>query len=462
MTVKTRITLLIVSAGIIGSLLFSIALFYELIEQPFELLDNILEEEAYRTASIFASDPFEAGSEDALLLHRELDRYWVQIRDEENQNLIFRSELAKQVNLPPLAPGLSAIEEAVLPKLTTGTGGNREMTFRVRSFRISLNGRTFAAQIARPMKKLKEEIVEMILVFFAGLIFSILGLTAVSRLLAGKILQPICQMKELTQMICEKNLDQRIPTGEAQDEFNDLARTINGMLDRLQHSFARQREFLFDTSHELKTPLATMRLAVDDLIASKLTEENLHRLRTQVLRMDRLVKDLLNLSRLETLSSLDRTLVHVSPLLSSLAEEYRFLAGTRRITMRVCLPDALAIQGDPAMLGRAFSNILDNAVKYNVEEGRIELIGKGSDAEIVITCTNTGPGIDHNQVPRVFEQFYRIEKSRSTRHGGSGLGLAMVKKIIELHGGKVSLESHIGEWTKVTVHLPHSRQKGLA
>nr|WP_319494173.1 ATP-binding protein [uncultured Desulfobacter sp.] len=468
MTVKTRITLLIVGAGVIGSLLFSIALFYELVEQPFELLDNILQEEAYRTVSLVASDGFEADSPGALLLHRALDRYWVQIRNEENHRLIFKSKLAEQMALPALSPGKRAIEKAVFPNLNTKTDDKQEMTLRVRSFRISLNGQTFAVQIARPIEKLEQEIVEMILGFFAGLIFSVLGLTAVSRLLAGKILKPIARMKDLTQMICEKNLDQRIPTGNAPDEFNDLAGTINGMLDRLQYSFARQREFLFNTSHELKTPLATMRLVVDDLIVSDLVgenfagEENLHRLRIQVLRMDRLVKDLLNLSRLETLSTLDWGPVYVRRLVSSLAEEYRFLAETRGITMTLCFPEAVEIQADSAMLGRAFSNILDNAVKYNKDGGHIELTGEKSASEVVIIFANTGPGIAPEQISRVFEQFYRIEQSRSTQHGGSGLGLAMVKKIIELHGGKVTIESRIDEWTRVMVQLPYSRQKGPA
>ena len=468
MTVKTRISLLIVAAGVIGSLLFSIALFYELVEQPFELLDNILQEEAYRIVRLVASDRFETGSANELLLRRELERYWVQIRTVENPTLIFKSDLATQISLPPLSPGHSAVEKNLLPKLNTGTDESREITLRVRSFKIAFNGQTFAVQIARPIEKLEEEIVEMILGFFAGLIFSILGLTAVSRLLAGKILQPVTRMKDLTQMICEENLDQRIPAGDAPDEFNDLARTINRMLDRLQHSFERQKEFLFNTSHELKTPLSTMRLVVEELIASDLTgenssvEETLHRLRIQVLRMDRLVKDLLNLSRLETLSNLDRTTVSVNRLLLSLAEEYRFLAEARGITMALSFPEVMEIQADSAMLGRAFSNILDNAVKYSEEEGRIELTAEKRAFEIVITFANTGPGISPHQIPRVFEQFYRIEQSRSTQHGGSGLGLAMVKKIIELHGGNVALESRMDEWTKVIVHLPYSRQKGLA
>jgi signal transduction histidine kinase len=312
------------------------------------------------------------------------------------------------------------------------------------------------------MEKLEEEIWELVLGIFSGLVFSTLALVAISRFVAGKILRPIGRMKDLAQDIGEKNLDRRIPAGDGQDEFSELARTVNRMLDRLQYSFKRQRDFLFDTSHELKTPLTTMRLAIDeicihDLEAAPLnTEKNLLRLRNQVLRMERLVKDLLNLSALETLTRLDLKPVPIASLLSSLAAEYRFLADARQITMEMRLPERLILQGDAEKLRRAFSNILDNAVKYNTDGGRIELTASPSAAGAAVTVFNTGPGIAEAEIPKVFDQFYRVEKSRSIHHGGSGLGLAIVKRIVELHGGTVRLESRQGAWTRVTILLPEA------
>jgi signal transduction histidine kinase len=315
------------------------------------------------------------------------------------------------------------------------------------------------------MEELNEEIWELVFGISAGLIFSILILVAISRYLAGKILHPIGEMKDLAQDISEKNLDQRIPSGEGRDEFSELARTINRMLDRLQYSFIRQKDFLFDTSHELKTPLTTIRLAVDEIctsdqegLSSPLRDKFL-RLNDQVLRMERLVKDLLNLSSLEAATGLDRKPVEITALLSSLAEEYRFLTDAHDITMDVRLPEQLVIQGDEVKLHCAFSNILNNAVKYNVEGGRIELKGYQSATEQTVSVTNTGPGVSEAEIPRVFDQFYRCEKSRSIEHGGSGLGLTIVKKIVELHGGKVKFESQQKCWTRVTVSLPRYKVK---
>jgi two-component system OmpR family sensor kinase len=127
--------------------------------------------------------------------------------------------------------------------------------------------------------------------------------------------------------------------------------------------------------------------------------------------------------------------------------------------MDVRLPKQLVIHGDAGKLHRAFSNILDSAVKYNVEGGRIELTGDQSATEQTATVTNTGPGVAEAEIPKVFDQFYRVEKSRSIEHGGSGLGLAIAKKIIELQGGQVGFESQRGSWTRVTVRLPRHREK---
>jgi signal transduction histidine kinase len=318
------------------------------------------------------------------------------------------------------------------------------------------------------MEKLKEEIRDLVLGIVFGLVLSTLALIAISRLVAGRILHPIGAMKDLAQDISDKNLDQRIPAGEGRDEFSELARTINRMLDRLQHSFVRQREFLFDTSHELKTPLTTIRLAVDEINARHGEElppfaaENLTRLNHQVWRMERLVKDLLSLSSLETLTRIDTAPVHITHMLTSLAEEYQFLADAHGIRIRLSLPEGLIIQGDGEKLNRAFSNILDNALKYNVDGGWVDVTGRQSEGELAITVANSGPGLAEADIPRVFDQFFRGEKSRSEAHGGSGLGLAIVKRIVALHHGEVTLESEQGAWTRIAVHLPESPEKGDA
>jgi len=158
------------------------------------------------------------------------------------------------------------------------------------------------------------------------------------------------------------------------------------------------------------------------------------------------------------LNGIDPKPVHLTELLSSLAADYQFLVDGHNIHMDIRLPSQLVIPGDSEKLKRAFSNIIDNAITYNVDGGSIEVVGNLSDTEMTVTVANTGPGVAETEVVKVFEQFYRVEKSRSIQHGGSGLGLAIVKKIVDLHSGKVKLESKQGGWTRVTVSLPRRRE----
>lgn len=469
MTIKKRIMLFVAGAGFIASLLFSVVVFLELIEQPFALLGNEMVEEAVRAVKII--EIAQKGSESAILNSTALENFstWLKVYAEgPEKKVLYESELAKLINLPFVNPGHSANANVIINdrKINFGQGSSQIVPFRIRTFEMTAGGRKIITQIGLPMVKLKEEIQELVLGLIAGLIFSTLALVIISYFVAGRILKPIGGMRDLAHNISEKNLDQRIPVEEESDEFSELARTINRMLDRLQFSFVRQRDFLFDTSHELKTPLTTMRLAIDEICSSEGMEnlhpssrKNLLRLNEQVLRMERLVKSLLNLSALEILSSIDPKPVRLNKIISSLLEDYKFLAEGRNIHMEARLPGKYVLLGDEEKLKRAFSNILDNAIKYNVNGGRIELTANHSDVELSVTISNTGAGVAETEIPRVFEQFYRTEKSRSTRYGGSGLGLAIVKRIVDLHHGKVNFESQQGEWTNVTVILPRYRGK---
>jgi len=465
MTVKTRITFFIVGAGFIASLLFSVVIFFELIEQPIEILDTVLKEEAHSiTRMVLERQKASSSSPDNFKAHI-LPAYWIEIYEQSHHRLLYRSNLAESIKLSPIAPGTGTIVTVPFApdKTKTEKDDSQNVTFRVKAFLIQSEGRSFFVQIARPMEKLEDEILELVLGIISGLILSTLVLIAISRFVAGKILKPVGDIQDLAQEISEKNLEQRIPTGAGQDEFNRLARTINGMLDRLQNSFARQRNFLFDTSHELKTPLTTMRLVIDD-IESDDTEklpgtrrENILQLKTQVLHMERLVKDLLNLSALETLARIDPKPVRLSDMLATLLADYQIMADAQQIQITLDLDNSLIILGDRKTLNRAISNILDNAIKYNCSGGRVAVTGDQSATEMTLSVANTGPGINEAEIPKVFDQFYRVEKSRSSRYGGSGLGLAIVKRIIELHGGSVHLESRKNDWTRLTVRLPKIR-----
>jgi signal transduction histidine kinase len=470
MTVRRRISLLVAGAGFVASLLFSLVVFVELIEQPFKILDDELEEEAHRAARLVATRLKNAEPMDFLMEDPETRDLWIKVVDAASGELHYQSKFTESLDIDRIAPGESATISVALPPGAAGNDGGRhqETTFRVKTLSYTFDGNRLSVQIACTMDKLWEEIRELALSLIAGLVLSSLVLVAISNFIAGKILQPIGKMKAMTKDISEKNLDLRLPVGPGKDEFNELAGTINRMLDRLQYSFEKQRGFLYDTSHELKTPLTTMRLSIDELCASTIeqlpeaTGKNLLRLNEQVRRMDRLVKDLLNLSALEMIDAIDARPLSIKAIIESLVDEYRFIAEAKNIRIDLSLPEFTEVQGDGEKLTRAFSNILDNAIKYNIAGGKVNVKGDKTDGNVAILVSNTGPGVAEVDIDKVFDQFYRVEKSRSIAHGGSGLGLAIVKRIIELHNGKVRLESQPGRWTSVSVKLPLEQPNSLS
>lgn len=461
MTVQTRIILFIVGSGFLASLIFSVVVFYEMAEQPFNLLDTVLQEEATRVVRTLVNAPKKVGERKGEVQPLGLDQYWLEVWDAEDGRLLFRSALASQIRLASLAPGSSAIMHPLIVekrRMLPWQKGNSPV-FRVKTLALDMEGQDFRVQIGRPMEKLNEEIWDLFFGLLAGLIFSTLVLSAISRYVARKILQPVQQIKELAKEISEHNLSQRIPLREPGDEVNELAKTINMMLDRLQYSFDRQRGFLYATSHELKTPLATIRLGVDEIFSRETASvsapvwDTLLRISHQSFRLERLVNDLLTLSSLETLTGIECHPVDLSVLLHSLVEDFGVVAEESHIGINCAIKPDCRVQGSSKMLHRALANLLDNALKYNEEGGQVDLSCSQVDDSVIVTVANTGAGVTEEEMPQVFDLFYRGEKSRSSEFGGFGLGLAIVKKIIDLHKGNVSFTCGLSEPIKVLVRF---------
>jgi signal transduction histidine kinase len=460
MTVRQKISLLITAAGFVASLIFSGIILWEMMEQPLRIIDSELESTAQRAVRILSETDKNRTPDAPLFIGDE--RYWLKIADRDTGQSIYQSRLAQLIEIPDLTPGSSTSVSLIIPrkKIDLGQDRRNEVTFRVKKSKISLDGRTFLVSAGRPVEEIKEELWDIVVGVASGLVFSTLLLMVASYFVAGFILRPVRIINDQAREITEKHLDRRIPVTGDRDEFNTLSQPLNQVFDRLQHAFLRQKRLLADASHELKTPLTMMRLSVDEMRSapaenpSRLQAERLARMTEQVLRMERLVKSLLDLSSLEIEAAASEDSIDAVRILESLIDDYRFLAESRNIDIDVRLPKELIVKGSAEKLNRAFSNILDNAIKYNVDGGRIEVIGDQSGTDLTITITNTGPGVAEAEIHKVFDQFYRVEESRSLRYGGSGLGLAIVKRIIALHGGTVNFESKPGSWTRVTVSLP--------
>ena len=220
-------------------------------------------------------------------------------------------------------------------------------------------------------------------------------------------------------------------------------------------------DFVANVSHELRTPLSILRGYIETLLDNpKTPREELSRI-LEVMerhskRLGLLVDDLLNLARLEASdTNLDISQVRVSELFNNVIRDWKGKLGKKNLKVVVDLPpDAPVIRADGTRLQEVLYNLLDNALKYSRENGEIRLQAAGRGSEIVLSVSDNGIGIGKDDLPRIFERFYRADKARGRELGGTGLGLSIVKHIAQLHGGRVEAESELGRGTTIRVLLP--------
>lgn len=283
----------------------------------------------------------------------------------------------------------------------------------------------------------------------------ILG-TAAAWLVAGRALQPLEELSGTIEEISGNDLSHRVEIRDRQDEIGRLARSFNLMMDKVSASFERQKRFSTSAAHELKTPLATIAvnldvLALDEAPTPARLEKVLKVIRKNNERMIRLVDDLFRLTS-EKDSIMDEEII-LEEILAETAEELSRPIQEKHLTVSIgSMPD-IRLTGNRVMLSRAVGNLFENAVKYNRDYGTISITAGREAGKIIIQLADTGIGIPKEEIPRIFEPFYRVDKSRSRAMGGSGLGLPLVKDILEKHGGIISVKSTPGESTVFTLEF---------
>ena len=221
-----------------------------------------------------------------------------------------------------------------------------------------------------------------------------------------------------------------------------------------------RRDFVANVSHELRTPLTAIRGYVEALMDAPgdpaLADRFLAVIARHAGRMDRLVTDLLRLARLDARQeALQPTRTPVAVLLTNVVSEMDTAIQARRLRVQTSIaPDAEAAYGDPAKLHDVLRNLLENAINYSPEDGEISITATRADRAVEIVVSDRGPGIPAADLPRIFERFYRVDRSRTRDPGGTGLGLSIVKHLVELHGGRVSAQNRDGGGASVVVRLP--------
>ncbi len=247
---------------------------------------------------------------------------------------------------------------------------------------------------------------------------------------------------------------------ESKDEIKKLSESFNSLIRRINALIETQRSLLLDASHQLKTPLTVIQAEIEMLLMRRdLTEterENLKQLLSEAEYASGLAVDLIYLSRLESVGPHEFSLVSLDSLVESIVSRNASLAKHRSIKLLFEPSNECNVRGDTEMLKRALSNIIDNAIKYSGERGEVRVVTRmvSNGAKAIVEVHDKGQGIDAEELGRVFDRFYRTRSARSGDEKGSGLGLSIAKRIVEQHGGKISIESEVGVGTSVTIELP--------
>jgi heavy metal sensor kinase len=288
---------------------------------------------------------------------------------------------------------------------------------------------------------------------------SVVVVLLVGRVMAGRSLAPLADLARRMRAITVADLSQRLPVRGANDELDNVAEAFNGTLARLEHAIGEMKQFSTAIAHELRTPVAALRGETElALLRARTVDDYRRALESQLEefnKLTRLITQLLTLARAEAGEiPLAARPVDVTSLVASVVDALEPVAQAREIGLACDRLDPAVAHGDPEWLERLLLNLLDNAIKFTGAGGRIAVSAWTDKADVCLAIRDTGVGIASDAVPRIFERFYRVDPSRTSSEQGIGLGLTLVKWIIDRHRGTIAVDSRPGEGTTITVRIP--------
>jgi heavy metal sensor kinase len=277
-------------------------------------------------------------------------------------------------------------------------------------------------------------------------------------LLVGRSLGPVDEIVRSAETITGRNLSGRLSVPRTGDEIERLSLALNRMIQRLDEAFQQAGRFSGDASHELRTPLTIMRGEIEALLRdegfSPAQKEQLGSVLQETERLTRIVQGLLLMSRLEGgESQLNKVPLDLGKLTLATAEQMEPLAQDEQITLDYRVDDHVMVEGEEMRLQQVMVNLLDNAIKYTPREGHIRVVVKKEEKLGILEIEDDGLGISAEAVPHIFERFYRSSQASTAALDGTGLGLAMVKTIVDAHGGNIIVESRVGKGTRIRLEF---------
>lgn len=298
-----------------------------------------------------------------------------------------------------------------------------------------------------------------VMLMLAVLVSLLIGV--VSFVMAGIITSPIAELTDKLSKAADENTVYVLETN-AGGEIGKLVESFNKMTKKIQLQETKRQEFVSNASHELKTPLSSIKLISDSLLNSKDTpEETVHEFLTdmnvQVDRLTRIIDKLLTLTRIDNTGNVSRmefAVTDLTDLCANIVKALRPLAEQKKIDLRFSSEAAIYSKVERDRIWEAIYNVLDNSIKYTKEGGSVSIDIVKDETSAIITVKDTGIGIESDEIYKIFDRFYRVDKARTRETGGTGLGLSISLAAVELHGGNIQVESEIGKGSTFRIIIP--------
>jgi heavy metal sensor kinase len=364
------------------------------------------------------------------------------------------------VQSPQFTRPYPSLPPATSPQLTYLTANLADMQYRIAMQSIGVGGQTFRIRAAVNTEPFDDALDRFQVVLAETLPALVILASLTGYWLSGRALSPVKEIIRTARGIGVQDLAGRLAVPEPQDELRSLSETLNEMLARIETSVKRITQFTADASHDLRTPLAVIRSNAELALRRSRTgeeyRETLSRILTASEETTHLIENLLTLARAD--AGAEELLFQRIDLLAQVrkaAEEAGILASAKGVQFSLESSNGqLWISADERALQRLFLIVLENAVKYTPQGGRIEIRFLDEQGSATVEFRDSGIGISENDLPHIFERFYRADQARSREPGGSGLGLAIARWIAEKHGGRIEVHSTQGSGSIFRLHFP--------